>query len=376
MLHFPVEVRDGIVYVREHTVGEIRLSEGWEEFAPYLKILARGPDSLADLEPEIAAEASELILRGVASPAQIAGFFLIGRAKGNSAAELAAISRVMRKFCRKIEAPSGPPVVTVTGGFDGKNRTFNVGAASSIVAAAAGGRVLSLGGEDVPPKAGRTIFDALRNLGVKAPHTLGEAENSLREYGFAATTPEYYLPELHALLQLRREMVRRTALNVSEKLVSPLLQSRVMVGMTHRHPFLKTIPEALVDLGVDRALVFQAIEGSEEAPLDGTSALVLVENGETEEFYRAPESLALSRVTRTYVSWKGPEDEARRLLSALEGEEGPLKDLLAYNAALRLWVAEGDAPLEEHLKRARAALESGTALALLQRLRQPVASFR
>lgn len=352
------------------------MSEGWKEFAPYLKVLARGPDSLADLEPEVAEKATGLILRGVASPAQIAGFFLIGRAKGNSAAELAAISRAMRKLCRKIEAPSGPPIVAVTGGFDGKNRTFNVGAASSLVAAAAGGRVLSLGGENVPPKAGRTIFDALRNLGMKAPQTLDEAQNSLREHGFAATTPEHYLPELHGLLQLRREMVRRTALNVSEKLVSPVPASRIMVGMTHRHPFLKTIPEALVDLGVDRALVFQAIEGSDEAPLDGSSALVLVENGETEEFYIAPESLGLSRVTRTYVPWKGPKDEARRLLSALRGAGGPLEDLLAYNAALRLWVAEGDAPLKEQLERARAALKSGTALALLERLRQPVAALR
>jgi anthranilate phosphoribosyltransferase len=352
------------------------LSEGWKEFAPYLKILARGPDSLCHLEPGVAEEATELILRGVASPAQAAGFFLIGRAKGNSALELAAISRAMRRFCHHIEAPPGPPVVTVSGGFDGKTRTFNVGAAASLVAAAAGGQILALGGEDVPPKAGRTNFDALKSLGVNAPQTLDEASASLEEYGFAATTPEHYLPELHALLQIRREMVRRTALNVSEKLVSPVPGSRILVGMTHRHPFLKTIPEALVDLGVDYALVFQAIEGSDEAPLDGNSALVWVKNGNVEKFRILPESLGLSRATKANVPWKNPDDEARWLLFALHGKEGPVSNLILYNAALRLWVADEDTPLEDHVNKARETLLSGSALRLLEQLRQPLAASR
>jgi anthranilate phosphoribosyltransferase len=352
------------------------LSEGWKEFAPYLKMLARGPDNLADLEPDVAEEATALILRGVASPAQAAGFFLIGRAKGNSALELAAISRAMRRLCHHIEAPPGPPVVTASGGFDGKTRTFNVGAAASLVAAAAGARILALGGENVPPKAGRTNFDALKNLGVEAPQTLDEARVSLEEHGFAATTPEHYLPELHGLLQLRREMVRRTALNVSEKLVSPVLGSRILVGLTHRHPFLKTIPEALVDLGVACALVFQAIEGSDEAPLDGNSALVWVKNGNIEEFRTLPESLGLSRTTKAHLPWKNPEDEARRLLFALHGEEGPVSNLILYNAALRLWVTDEDTPLEDHLDKARKTLLSGSALGLLEQLRQPLTAPR
>jgi anthranilate phosphoribosyltransferase len=114
----------------------------------------------------------------------------------------------------------GGPVVTVTGGFDGKLRTFNVGAAASLVAAAGGGRVLMFGCEGTPPKEGRTAFDALRGLDIPSPHALGEAESSLAEHGFAATNTDHYLPELHALRCLRREMARRTVLNV-EKIVSP-----------------------------------------------------------------------------------------------------------------------------------------------------------
>lgn len=344
------------------------MSEGWKEFAPYLKVLARGPDNLADLDPGLTEAATELILRRVASPAQIAGFFLIGRAKGNSALEIAGISRAMRRFCRPIDASPGPPIVTVTGGFDGKSRTFNVGAVASLVAAAAGGRILALGGEGVPPKAGRTNFDALRNLGVEAPHTPDEASRSLKEYGFAATTPEHYLPELHGLLQLRREMVCRTALNVSEKLVSPAAGSRLLVGMTHRHPFLKIIPEALVSLGVDRSLVFQGIEGSDEAPLDGNSALVWVNDGEIEEFRILPESLGLVRATKANVPWKGEEDEAHHLLNALNGGKGPASTLILYNAALRLWIADEATPLTDHLEAARAVLCSGRALELIDSL--------
>lgn len=348
--------------------------EGWREFAPYLKDLARGPDSLADLEPERCREAVELILAGVASPAQAASFLMIGRAKGNSASELAATSQAMRSFMRQIDPGPGAPVVTVTGGFDGKLRTVNLGAASSLVAASAGARILLVGSEDVPPKEGHTNLSALRALGAKSPQTLQQARESLSRHGFAATSLGHYLPELDALLQLRREMVRRTALNVSEKLVSPVACSPMMIGMTHRKPFLETMPQALVELGVRRALVFQAIEGSDEAPLDGTSALVTIRDGEARETALIPESLGLRKVSRSELPAPNHEGvhPARRVL---EGENGALRDLTLYNAALRIWMSDGGAdkgPVEEllaePLRRARLALDEGLALALLKRL--------
>ncbi len=340
-----------------------------EEFRPILHARARGPGHLGFLEPRLCERAMELILSGEATPAQIGGFLLVGRAVGDSAAELAAYARPMRSIARAIEAPLSSPVVAVTGGFDGKLRTFNVGAAASLVAAAAGGRVLVLGCEGTPPKLGRTVFDALRNLGVSSPQTPEEAEVSLSEHGFAATSTDHYLPELHALLGLRHEMVRRTVLNVVEKIVSPVSDSRMMVGITHS-PFLKSVPAALIDLGVEHALVFQAVEGSDEAPLDGNSSLVRVRGKETEEFCFSPVSVGLSRATRAHVPWKGAEDEARWILAALEGEEGPVRDLILYNAALRLWIADEEASLTEGVEKADEALRSDAALELLDGLRQ------
>lgn len=349
------------------------MSEGWKEFAPYLKELARGPDNLQDLDPETAREATELILRGVATPAQAAGFFLIGRAKGSGAGELAGIAAGMRALVRPIEAPVGAPVVAVAGGFDGKLRTANVGAVSSLVAAAAGRKVVVVAGEDVPPKAGRTDLDALTNLGIRAPQGLEEARASLAENGFAAVSPRQYLPELDGLRQLRREMVRRTALNVAEKLVSPVPGARMMVGITHRRPFLETMPDALRALGVERALVFQAVEGSDEAPLDGASSLLLVTAEGDEDAKVSPEDLGLGRATRADIPWRGEEAEAESLLAALSGEEGPVLDLILYNAALRLALAEEATPLAGHVRRAREAVSSGTSSALLDRMRRGAA---
>ena len=341
------------------------------EFRAILKKRARGPAHLGPLTPELCERAMELILAGEATSAQIGGFLLVGRAAGDTPAELEAYARPTQELVREIEPPPGPPVVTVTGGFDGKTRTFNVGAAASLVAAATGGRMLMLGCENTPPKEGRTVFDALRNLDIPSPHPLEEAERHLEEVSFAAATTDHYVPELHDLLQLRREIVRRTALNVVEKMVSPVRGSRFAVGITHR-PFLSTVSRALVDLGVEHTLVFQAIEGSDEAPLDGNSALVRVKSGEIEEFRVPPESLGLSRATKADIPWKGEEDEAHRLLSALAGEEGPVYELVLYNAALRLWVADETTPLEHHLEDARVVLHSGGALELVERLRERV----
>lgn len=345
--------------------------EGWREFAPYLKALARGPDSLTDLEPEFCREAMELILAGVASPAQAASFLMIGRVKGNSASELAATSLAMRSFVREIPPPPGP-VVTVTGGFDGKLRTANLGAASALVAAAAGARVLLVGSENVPPKEGHTNLSALRRLGASAPQTLEEAGESLSSRGFAATSLPHYLPELHGLLQLRREMARRTALSVSEKLVSPVSGSAMMVGMTHRKPFLETMPQALLELGVGRALVYQAIEGSDEAPLDGASALVVIRDGQAWETSVSPEGLGLRKVSRSELP-APDEDGEHPVWSVLMGEPGPLRDVILYNAALRIWMCEEytlepsalEENLMEPLDKAREALDKGLARELL-----------
>ena len=164
-------------------------------------------------------------------------------------------------------------------------------------------------------------------------------------------------------------------MSVVEKMVSPIPGSRFMIGVTHR-PFLESIPKTLVNLGVEHALVYQAIEGSDEAPLDGNSSLVRVKDGAFEEFRVPPESLGLSRATKANVPRKGEEDEAYRLSDALSGEEGPVHDLILYNAALRLWAADETAPLEDHLEDARAALRSGGALELVDRFSGRVPASR
>lgn len=343
-----------------------------EEFREILKARARGPEHLGPLDPELCERAMGLILAGEATPAQIGGFLLVGRAAGDSPAELAAYARGLRPFVREPEIPPGPPVVTVAGGFDGKVKTLNIGAAASLVAAAAGARVLMTGCENTPPKLGRTVFDTLRRLGIPDSRGLDETGVSLAEHGFAAASTQHYLPELHGLLGLRWEMARRTVLNVLEKFLSPIPGSRLVVGVTHR-PFLKSVAEALAELGSEHVLVVQAIEGSDEAPLDGTSSLVRVRPEGLEEIYVRPESLGLPRTTRSHIPWKGAPDESRSVLEVLSGGRGPVRNLLIYNAALRLWTADGSAPLEEHAEKARLVLDSGEALNLLSRLRRPAA---
>lgn len=337
-----------------------------------LKIRARGPEHLGPLDPDLCERAMGLILCGGATPAQVGGFLLVGRAAGDGPGEMAGYARALRPFVREMDVSDDRPTVTVTGGFDGKVRTLNVGAAASLVAAAAGARVLMVGCEGTPPKEGRTVFDALRGLGVAPPASLGEAEGCLMEHGFAAVGTEHYLPELHGLLGLRREMVRRTVLNVVEKLVSPVSGSRLMVGMTHR-PFLRSMPEALIQQGVENALVFQAIEGSDEAPLDGNSSMVRVRAGRAEWLTVAPGSLGLPRATRGHVPWTDAGDEARRVLGALGGEDGPVKTLILYNAALRLWMADEAASVAEGVEKADEAVRSGAAPGLLGALRRPAA---
>ena len=98
--------------------------------------------------------------------------------------------------------------------------------------------------------------------------------------------------------------------------------------------------------------------------------------GESEEFRITPESLGLSRATKTHIPWKDRADESRQILCALTGKEEPIRELILYNAALRLWVADEGAPLARGLDKADAVLKSGAILGLLDRLRERVAAPR
>ena len=84
----------------------------------------------------------------------------------------------------------------------------------------------------------------------------------------------------------------------------------------------------------------------------------------------SPEDVGLGRATRTDIPWNGEEAEAESLLAALSGEDGPVLDLILYNAALRLWLADEATPLRKHVDRARDAVSSGAATALLDRMRR------
>ena len=125
-----------------------------------------------------------------------------------------------------------------------------------------------------------------------------------------------------------------------------LPRSRLPHDGRHHPPSVShSVPAALTGLGIKHALVYGAIEGSDEASLDGTSSLVRVRNGETEEFRVSPDSVGLSQATRADILGKSVEDEASHSIAALEGEAGPVKDLILSNAALGLWTADGDTSL-------------------------------
>jgi anthranilate phosphoribosyltransferase len=154
----------------------------------------------------------------------------------------------------------------------------------------------------------------------------------------------------------------------AEKLVSPVRGARFVVGVSHR-TYLRLVAESLAGLGVRDALVVQAMEGSDEAPLDGGSTMVALRDGVPHEHRFRPEELGLGRATRAQVAWRGEEDEREGLFAALAGGTGPVRDLLVHNAALRRWVADWETPLARHLDLAKSAVGSGAALDLLGRLR-------
>ncbi|ANW22042.1 anthranilate phosphoribosyltransferase [Streptomyces clavuligerus] len=319
-----------------------------------------------DLSADATAWAMDRILSGEATNAQIAGFAVALRAKGETVDEISGLVRTMYEHAHLIEVP-GPSVDIVGTGGDGA-KTVNISTMSAIVVAGTGAKVVKHGNRAASSASGAS--DVLEKLGVDLELSPRRVAEVAEEAGITFCFAVKFHPALRHVAAARKELGIRTTFNFLGPLTNPARVRAQATGVADARmaPILAGV---LAGRGAS-ALVFRGDDGLDELTTTATSRVWVVRDGSVREEPFDPRDVGIPLVP--VEALRGADasynaEVARRLLA---GEEGPVRDAVLLNSAAALVALDpGDAPLTEQIAaqiaRAAESLDSGAAQEALTR---------
>ena len=317
-----------------------------------------------DLTRGEAHEAMNEIMRGDATQAQIAGFLVALRAKGETADEIAGCADAMREHVLHVR-PQRTDLVDIVGtGGDGAN-TYNISTAAALVAAAAGAAIAKHGNRAASSASGSA--DVLEALGFRLDLPPGRIERSIDELGFGFLFAQAHHPAMKHAAPVRRELATRTVFNVLGPLTNPAGARALMLGV-YSPELTRTLASALVQLDTTRAFVVHGAGGIDELSPCGPNLVCEVENGTVREYQLDPVDLGIERCDSSELCGGDPATNARALRDVFEGADGGHRAAVILNAAGGIAAAGHAEDLREGIQHAREAIDSGAAAARLDEL--------
>ncbi|MFO1209985.1 MAG: anthranilate phosphoribosyltransferase [Amaricoccus sp.] len=329
-----------------------------DRLKPLIGKAAEGP-----LTREQAEAAFTAIMEGDATPAQIGGFLMALRTRGETVAEFAAAAAVMRAKCLRVRAPEGAIDIVGTGG-DGKG-TLNISTGAAFAVAGAGVPVAKHGNRNLSSRSGTA--DALTELGVNVMVGPEVVEQALAEAGIGFMMAPMHHPAMRNVMPARTELGTRTIFNILGPLTNPAAVRRQLTGAFAR-AVIRPMAETLGELGSDRAWLVHGADGTDEVSITGETWVAELMDGQVKEFTIHPEDAGLAPHPLSAVLGGAPADNARALRGLLDGQASPYRDAVLLNAAAALVVADRAATLREGVALAAESLDSGAARARAETL--------
>ncbi len=315
------------------------------------------------LDEDTAAAAFDALMSGDATPAQIGGFLMGLRVRGETVAEIAGAARTMRAKAASITAPPGAIDTCGTGG-DGQG-TYNISTGAALVAAACGVPVAKHGNRALSSKSGSA--DVLTALGVKIDADFALVNRALTECNIGFLMAPRHHAAMRHVAGPRVELGTRTIFNLLGPLANPAGARRQLVGVFAER-WLRPVAEVLGRLGAERAWVVHGSDGLDEITTTGLTRVAEWHQGAVREFLISAVDVGLPMAKAADLKGGDAAHNAAALRRVLEGERGPFRDIVLLNAAAALVVA-GKAPdLKQGCALAIAAIDDGRARATLDRL--------
>jgi anthranilate phosphoribosyltransferase len=317
-----------------------------------------------DLTRDEARGAMHEIMRGEATQAQIAGFLVALRAKGETADEITGCAEAMREHVLPVRPTRSDLVDTAGTGGDGKH-TLNISTAAALVAAAAGAGVAKHGNRAASSQTGSA--DVLEALGFELDLAPERIAQSIDELGFGFMFAQAHHPAMKHAAPVRRELGTRTVFNVLGPLTNPARARAQVVGV-YSPRLVRPIAEALLKLGARRAFVVHGADGIDELTTTGYTKISECRDGAVNTFYLHPAEVGLPKAPAGSLQGGDAHENARIIESILEGTRGPARDVVLLNAGAALFIAGAAASVAEGILMASQAVDRGDAKRTLERL--------
>jgi anthranilate phosphoribosyltransferase len=317
------------------------------------------------LTPDEAAEALELIMTGQSTDVQIAGLLIALRAKGETVEELVGFARTMRAKAVRVDLHD-PNAIDMCGtGGDGRG-TFNISTVASFVVAGAGVTVAKHGNRSVSSRSGSA--DLLGALGVNIQIPPARVQDCINQVGVGFLFAPLFHPAMKFVGKARAELGVRTIFNMLGPITNPAGVRRQLVG-TFRQDVASMLACALGQLSTQRACVVHSADGLDEVTVSGETAVFETSaDGTVRSYTVSPGSFGLEEQPASSMGGGDAPENARIAMAVLRGEAVPGRNVVITNAALGIFVAGKAATLLEASSAAMESLDSGRALAALNKL--------
>ena len=317
-----------------------------------------------DLQESEMGEAFDLIMSGEATPAQIAGFIIALRMKGETVAEIAGGAASMRRHAIRIDT-GGLPVVDTCGTGGDDSGSFNISTAAALVTAGAGVPVAKHGNRAISSACGSA--DVLMALGVNLEIPPEQVEDCVREAGIGFL----FAPKLHPAMKYamgpRKELGVRTIFNMLGPLTNPAGARGQILGVFAAE-LTEPFAEVLGRLGSRRAFVVHGHDGMDEITTTAPSRVSEFVDGRVKTYELDPLQFIEDYATAEDLKGGGAEMNAGIIRSVLGGEKGPARDIVCLNAAAAIVAGDKAENLAAGWKMAQAAIDSGAAARALGKL--------
>lgn len=319
-----------------------------------------------DLSSAQAAAAMGEILAGNATSAQIAGFIVALRMKGETVEEMTGLLDAMEETAERVVLDSVQGVLDVVGTGGDRSGSINVSTIASFVVAGAGARVCKHGNRAASSQCGSA--DVLEALGVRIDLGATEVARCMRDAGIGfCFAPRFHAAMRHAI-PARRELGVPTVFNFLGPLANPARVRRHLLGVSDSR-MAEKMAGVLRARGSERALVVFGHDGLDELTTTTLSSVVeLCENGELRRYELDPRAHGIDKAEPSALRGGSPDANAAIARSVLGGEAGPARDIVVLNAAAALVAAGLADDVADGLPLAATSIDSGAATSALDRL--------
>ncbi len=308
----------------------------------------------------------EEIMREAATPAQIAAFLMALRMKGETVDEITGAARAMREFVKRIHVAEDVVLDTCGTGGDIKH-TFNISTISAFVAAGCGLVVAKHGNRAVSSRCGSA--DLLEALGVNINIDKQKVEECLKKVGIGFLFAQNLHPAMKSVAAIRKELGLRTIFNLLGPLTNPAFATHQLLGV-YDPALLKIMAKVLGNLGIRHAMVVHGADGLDEITTTAKTQACELKNKKVRCYTLNPSEFGIKKARLKDLEGGNTDDNARIALAILQGEKGPKRDIVVFNAGCAVYTADKTKSIKEAILLAKEAINSGNALRKLEGLRE------